>query len=264
MSPFLASFLSSLMRGLTAVAMMLSVLSRSDQPPQPPIVTFTCLLAMKNEPSFILATAMMFCVVARRMRVLASATPLAGEKWKVATPAFGLPSAEHQHVGDMRLLGHRAFDRDRHRHGVAVLGDLGKVELHLAFGGLLAAGEGLDQVLRIVRRVRGRIEIRAPSRARQRRPQDLAAIKSNHCRALLHQHSQSECHAPVAPNSSARFHAKDTLPCRDLCGKHSFRNRVVSPHHVVVIFQLSRRWRPTMQQITSRGPMRRNGASAKK
>src|SRR6188474_306548 len=67
-------------------------LSRS-QPPQPPMVTLTGLLTMKNEPSFILATAMMFCVAARRMRVLASATPLAGEKWKVATPAFGLPSA---------------------------------------------------------------------------------------------------------------------------------------------------------------------------
>ena len=36
---------------------------------------------------------MMFCVAASRMRVLASATPLAGEKWKVATPALGLPSA---------------------------------------------------------------------------------------------------------------------------------------------------------------------------
>ena len=31
--------------------------------------------------------------LASRMRVLASATPLAGEKWKVATPARGLPSA---------------------------------------------------------------------------------------------------------------------------------------------------------------------------
>ena len=42
-------------------------------------MTFTCLLAVTNEPSFILATAVMFCVEAKRMRVLASATPLAGK-----------------------------------------------------------------------------------------------------------------------------------------------------------------------------------------
>src|SRR5204863_7263021 len=66
---------------------------KAAQPPQPPIVTFTCRIAVKNEPSFILATAVMFCVAARRTRVLASATPLAGEKWNVTMPPFGLPSA---------------------------------------------------------------------------------------------------------------------------------------------------------------------------
>ena len=63
------------------------------QPPQPPIVTLTCLLAIKNEPSFILATAITSCVAARRMRVLASATPLAGEKWNVTTPERGFSLA---------------------------------------------------------------------------------------------------------------------------------------------------------------------------
>src|SRR5688500_15927933 len=65
---------------------------QSDQPPQPPIVTFTSLLVVNREPSFILATAMIFCDLARRMRVFASATPLAGEKWNVTTPPRGLPS----------------------------------------------------------------------------------------------------------------------------------------------------------------------------
>jgi hypothetical protein len=48
------------------------------------------------------------------------------------------------------LLGHRAVHRHRHRHGVAVLGDLRQVEADLAFGRRLAAGELLDQVLRVV------------------------------------------------------------------------------------------------------------------
>src|SRR5215475_3508240 len=63
----------------------------ADQPPQPPIVTLICLVSVKNEPSLIFATAMMFCVVARRMRVVASAAPDSAVKLKVATPAFGLP-----------------------------------------------------------------------------------------------------------------------------------------------------------------------------
>ena len=50
------------------------------QPPQPPIVTFTALLVVKNDPSLILATAMIFWDSASRIRTLASATPLSGEK----------------------------------------------------------------------------------------------------------------------------------------------------------------------------------------
>jgi hypothetical protein len=82
------------------------------------------------------------------MRVLASATPLAGEKWKVI--AIG----DDEHVGDVRLIAHRTLDRHRHRHGVTVLGDLGKVELDAALRRRLAAGELLDQVVGIVGGVR--------------------------------------------------------------------------------------------------------------
>jgi hypothetical protein len=46
---------------------------RRDQPPQPPIVTLTSFLSVKTWPSLVLATTMMFCVAASRMRVVASA-----------------------------------------------------------------------------------------------------------------------------------------------------------------------------------------------
>src|SRR5688572_15369633 len=45
---------------------------------------------------------------------------------------------DHQ-IGHVRLLGHRALDRDVHRHRIAVLGDLRQVELNFAFHRLLAA-----------------------------------------------------------------------------------------------------------------------------
>src|SRR5262249_21255907 len=64
-----------------------------DQPPQPPMVTFTSFWLVKNSPLLVFATAMMFWVAARRIRVDASALPDNGEKWNVATPGFGLPSA---------------------------------------------------------------------------------------------------------------------------------------------------------------------------
>ncbi len=72
------------------------------------------------------------------MRVLASATPLAGVR-RVECHHAGsrVLVGNDQHVSDMGLLGHRAFHRHRHRHGVAVLGDLGKVELDLALHGVL-------------------------------------------------------------------------------------------------------------------------------
>ena len=57
---------------------------------------------------------------------------------------------DDQHFLHIGLLGHRAIDRHSHRHGVAVLGDLGKIELDLAVRRLLAAGELLDQLRRIV------------------------------------------------------------------------------------------------------------------
>ena len=140
MSPFLASFLSSLIRGLAAIAVSWKSDCRCDaqrQPPQPPIVTFTGLLALKNEPSFILATAMMFCVFARRMRVLASADAARRREVERYHAGARIFVRDHQHLGDIGLLGHRAVDRHRHRHGVAVLGDLRQVELDAALAGVL-------------------------------------------------------------------------------------------------------------------------------
>src|ERR1035441_2668504 len=70
-----------------------SLLNLCCQPPQPPMVTFTSFWAVKNSPLLVLATTTMFCVVASRMRVEASALPDMAEKWNVATPGLGLPSA---------------------------------------------------------------------------------------------------------------------------------------------------------------------------
>src|SRR6185437_1461775 len=90
-SPFFASF-GILSRGFSAMIVS-RFFSLSVQPPQPPMVTFTSFWLVKNSPLLVFATAMMFWVVARRMRVDASALPARGEKWKVATPGLGLPSA---------------------------------------------------------------------------------------------------------------------------------------------------------------------------
>jgi hypothetical protein len=57
---------------------------------------------------------------------------------------------EHDHVGDIILVRHRAFDRDGDRHGVAVLGDFRQVEPHATFSRSLAAGEFLDQIIGVV------------------------------------------------------------------------------------------------------------------
>ena len=100
-------------------------------------MTLTSWEALYTEPSFILARAITFCVSASRMRVLASATPLAGREVERddARPRVGVGQDHHlAHVG---LLGHRALDSDRHGHRVAVLGDLREVELDLALLGLL-------------------------------------------------------------------------------------------------------------------------------
>ena len=97
---------------------------------------------------------------------------------EAAGPGARVAVADHQHLGHIGLLAHRAFDRNGHRHGIAVLGDLRQVELDLAFGCGLAAGEFLDQVGRIV--CLGR---RNRSRGRQRacaHGQRSAAIHCDH------------------------------------------------------------------------------------
>ncbi len=57
------------------------------------MVTFTSFWPVKNSPLLVLATTTMFCVVASLIRVEASALPDMAEKWNVATPGLGLPSA---------------------------------------------------------------------------------------------------------------------------------------------------------------------------
>ena len=57
------------------------------------MVTLTSFWPVKYSPLLVLATTMMFCVAARRMRVEAAALPDMAEKWNVATPGLGLPSA---------------------------------------------------------------------------------------------------------------------------------------------------------------------------
>ena len=107
------------------------------QPPQPPIVTFTCLLAVKNEPSFILATAMTFCVLGQTNAGVGFRHAARRREVEGRDAGARIAVGDDQHVGDMRLLGHRALDRDRHRHGVAVLGDFRQVELDPAVDGVL-------------------------------------------------------------------------------------------------------------------------------
>src|ERR1044072_1450756 len=155
MSPFLASFLSSLMRGLTAVAMIVSRVLDEIRSAAAAADRDLHLLARHHERAVI--------HFRDRNDVLRLGQADAGVR--LGTAARGrevegrhagvrIAVGDDQHFGDVRRLGHRALDRDGHRHGVAVLGDLGKVELDLRFGGLLAAGERLDQVLRVVRRLR--------------------------------------------------------------------------------------------------------------
>ena len=182
------------------------------------------------------------------MRVLASATPLAGEKWKVATPARGLPSATTSTslTCDCSVIG--LSTDDRQRHGVAVLGDLGQVELHLAHpaGALppvrvslmrsaaesLAAGSG-----------RERHAARRGEARRRRSP--------GTCRRLdraIHDRLPVACPVLPVPRASAiviiitaAVNAGVVIPVA----------RRITTRHVVAIFRLCRRGRPTLQQTHS-------------
>src|SRR5664279_6267647 len=88
-SPFLA-YLGNLRRGVSAIGFLPKLFV--DQPPQPPMVTFTSFWPVKNWPLLVLATTTMFCVAASRMRVATCALPDIGVRWEVATPGLGLPS----------------------------------------------------------------------------------------------------------------------------------------------------------------------------
>src|SRR6185436_7547557 len=147
-SPFLASFLSSLMRGLTAIAVSSMPLRRSAAAAADRDLD---LLARHEERAVV--------HLGDRDHVLRCGEPdtrvglghAAGrremERHHAGARIF---ICHNQHVGDVRGFGHRAFDRHRHRHGVAVLGDLRHVELDLAFGRRLAAGEFLDRLVGVI------------------------------------------------------------------------------------------------------------------
>ena len=117
---------------------------RADQPPQPPIVTFTLAFAMCSLPFDISAMQTMFCVCgeahARRGRGLAAC-----RRELVADDAGQrIAVGEHMHRLHVVRIGHRAFDLDVDRNDEAVFGDLRNVELDLAALERLVAVELLD------------------------------------------------------------------------------------------------------------------------
>jgi hypothetical protein len=103
-------------------------LQLSDQPPQPPIVTFTSFWLVKNSPLLVFATAMMFWVAARRIRVDAAALPDIGEKMECRDAGIWIAIGDNENVTDIIIVGHRRVDRHGQRHRVAILGNLGKLD----------------------------------------------------------------------------------------------------------------------------------------
>ena len=79
------------------------------------------LPGLKMRPSLIFASTITFWFSASRMRVENAAFPAIGENWKLATRGHGLASATTRISLTWSSGAHRAFDRDRQRHAVAVL-----------------------------------------------------------------------------------------------------------------------------------------------
>src|SRR6516165_35989 len=71
-------------------------------------------------------------------------------KVKGCDAAARITLRHNQDIAHIRLLGHRAFDRNGHGDGVAVLGNLRQIKPHASFGSGLSAGEFLDQLVRVI------------------------------------------------------------------------------------------------------------------
>lgn len=83
-------------------------MTTGNQPPQPPIVTFTAALALLKLPFAILAMARTSWVLARRMRSAQDWLPAIGPKFTVATLGLGLSVAMIRTVtapGASKLIG---------------------------------------------------------------------------------------------------------------------------------------------------------------
>src|SRR5437016_7364611 len=150
MSPFLTSFLSSLMRGCAAMivswrccAMACSAAAAADRDLD---------LFARHEHRAVVHLGDRDHILRRSETDAGVGFGNAARRRAVERHHAGarvLVGDDHD-VGDIGLFGHRAFNGHRHRHRVAVFRDLGEVELDLALNRDLAAGEFLDGVVGIV------------------------------------------------------------------------------------------------------------------
>src|SRR5262245_56257622 len=178
-SPFLASFLSSLIRGFTVV-MRILLADRADERTSAAAAA-DCDLHLLH--GHVAGAVVHLCEGRDVLRLRqADARVRFGGAARRREPerhhaAARIAVSHHQHVAAVGLLGHRAVYGHRHRYGVAVLGDLRQIELHAALRRLPAAGEFRDQVLRVVGGLRGRNPCaRHERQATEPDPEHLAAI----------------------------------------------------------------------------------------
>src|SRR5262245_17849464 len=167
-SPFLASFLSSLIRGLTVDIVVLlegrcggqqSAAATADRDLHLLPVQVAVAVVHLGDGGDVLR----FRQADARIRLGDAA---GRREVKHDHAAARVAVSDDDHVADIGLLGHRAVHRHGHRYRVAVLGDLRQVKLDATLLGLLAAGEFRDEVLRVVGGLRGR----APHARHDRHP----------------------------------------------------------------------------------------------
>jgi hypothetical protein len=99
-------------------------------------------------PVEVLASTVTVPVPPRRMRVAAGHR----RQMKSDDAGIGIGVADDADLADVIVRRHRAVDSDGERHGIAVLGDLRKINRDLAALGRLAAGEFGNLGIRIRRR----------------------------------------------------------------------------------------------------------------